>query len=180
MKIIYAGKNVDVTEALKNVTGEKLSKLGKYFDEDIEGTVTYSTERDRHTIEVTIHLPDTILRAEEETYDMYESLDRVVDILERQVRKHKGKLKTKYRNTETIRFENIAPLTEEEQKEEDNGPKIVRTKRFLLKPMTSEEAVLQMELLNHDFFVYMDGDTGDTNVVYKRKDGNYGVIEPEF
>lgn len=178
MKIIYAGKNIDVTEALKDVTAKKLNRLEKYFDEDIEGTVTYTTEKDRHTIEVTINLPDTILRAEEETYDMYESLDRVVDILDGQIRKHKGKLKAKYRNTETIRFENIASLTEAEKKEE--GPKIVKTKRFLLKPMTSEEAVLQMELLNHDFFVYMDGDTGETNIVYKRKDGNYGAIEPEF
>ncbi len=178
MKIIFAGKNIDVTEALKNVTTEKLSRLDKYFDKDIEGTVTYSTEKDRQKIEVTIELPDTLLRAEEETYDMYESLDKVIDILEGQVRKYKGKLKAKYRNTDTIRFDNIAPLTKEEEEEE--GPKIVRTKRFFLKPMTSEEAVLQMELLNHDFFVYMDGETGDTNVVYKRKDGNYGVIEPEF
>ncbi len=177
MRLIFAGKNMDVTQALKSVTEEKLSRLDKYFDEDIEGHVTYSTERDRHTIEVTINLPDTIIRAEEETYDMYESLDKVVDILEKQIRRHKGKLKAKYRNTETIRFENIKPLQDEE---EENGPKIVKTKRFLLKPMNSEEAVLQMELLGHDFFVYMDGDTGETNVVYKRKDGNYGVIEPEF
>lgn len=177
MKLIFAGKNMDITQALKDITSEKMSKLDKYFDEDIEGHVTYSTEGDRHKIEVTINLPGTILRAEEETYDMYESLDKVVDILEGQIRKYKGKLQARYRNTDTIRFENIKPLEEEE---EDNGPKIVRTKRFILKPMTPEEAVLQMELLNHDFFVYMDGDTGETNVVYKRKDGNYGVIEPEF
>ncbi len=178
MKLIFAGTNVDVTEALKNVTEERLSRLNKYFNEDIEGNVTYSTERDRHRIEVTIYLPDTIIRAEEETYDMYDSLDKVVDRLEAQIRKHKDKLKTKYKNTETIRFENIAPL--EEKALEEDGPKIVRTKRFILKPMTSEEAVLQMELLGHDFFVYMDGETGETNVVYKRKDGNYAVIEPEL
>lgn len=179
MKLVYAGKNMDVTEALKNVTADKLSRLDKYFDKDVVATVTFTAERDRHTIEVTIDLPQTIIRAEVETYDMYESIDKAIDILERQVRKHKGKLRARYRNTDTIRFDNIV-LTKEEEAVEDDAPKIVRTKRFVLNPMTPEEAVLQMELLGHDFFVFMDGDSGDTNVVYKRKDGNYGLIAPEF
>lgn len=178
MKLVFAGKNMDVTEALKNVTADKLTRLDKYFDKDVVATVTFTAERDRHTIEVTIDLPQTIIRAEVETYDMYESIDKAVDILERQVRKHKGKLKARYRTTDTIRFDNIQ-LTEGEM-EEENLPKIVRTKRFLLNPMTAEEAALQMDLLGHNFFVYMDGDTGNTNVVYKRKDGNYGLIAPEF
>lgn len=180
MNLIFAGQNIDVTDALKNVTVEKLEKLNKYFHDDINGTVTYSTESDRHTVEITINLPRTIIRVEEQTYDMYESLDRAVDVLERRIRKHKSKLQTKYRNAEnqSIRFENIAAL-EKEEKESDE-PKIVKTKRFFLKPMTSEEAVLQMDLLGHNFFVFMDGETGETNVVYKRKDGNYGLIEPEI
>ncbi len=179
MKLVFAGKNMDVTEALKNVTADKLAKLDKYFDKDVVATVTFTTERDRHTIEVTIDLPQTIIRAEVQTYDMYESIDKAIDILEGQIRKHKGKLRARYRNTDTIRFDNIE-LLEEDKSGEEEGPKIVRTKRFTLNPMTPEEAVLQMELLGHDFFVFMDGDSGDTNVVYKRKDGNYGLIAPRI
>jgi len=178
MKLVFAGKNMDVTEALKNVTADKLARLDKYFDKDIVATVTFTTERDRHTIEVTIDLPQNVIRAEVQTYDMYESIDKAIDILEGQIRKHKGKLRARYRNTDTIRFDNIE-LLEEEKATEDTGPKIVRTKRFTLNPMTPEEAVLQMDLLGHDFFVFMDGDTGDTNVVYKRKDKNYGLIAPQ-
>lgn len=178
MKLVYVGKNIEVTEALKNITEEKLSKLDKYFDEDIVATVTFGTQKERHTIEVTIDLPQSKIRAEVETFDMYESIDKSIDILEKQVRKYKGKLKSKYRNTDTIRFENIIPM--EETVEEDEGPKIVRTKRFTLNPMNAEEAVLQMELIGHDFYVFMNGDTGEANVVYKRKDGNYGLILPQL
>lgn len=178
MKLNYTGKNMDITDALRDVTNKKLSKLDKYFQEDIEGNVTFSSEKNRKIIEVTINLPGTIIRAEESTDDMYVSIDKAVDILERQIRKYKTKLQKRYKNGQTIRFENVIPLTKDEK--EDEGPKIVRRKRFMLKPMLSEEAVLQMELLRHNFYVYMDADTGDVNVVYKRNDGNYGLIEPEF
>src|SRR5699024_3887500 len=123
-------------------------------------------------------LPGTILRAEEATDDMYATIDKVVDILERQIRKHKTKLQNRYQDGRTIRFENIAPLTREE--EEKEKPKIVKTKRFDMKPMDVEEAVLQMELLRHNFFMFLNAETDDLNVLYKRKDGNYGLIEPEF
>ena len=106
---------------------------------------------------------------------MYAAIDKAVDILERQIRKHKTKLQRRYINGETIRFENIEPLQEEEDR-----PKVVRTKRFDMKPMSVEEAILQMELLRHNFFVFMNADSDDINVLYKRKDGNYGLIEPEF
>ena len=178
MKLNYTGKNMDITDALRDVTNKKLSKLDKYFQEDIEGNVTFSSEKNRKIIEVTINLPGTIIRAEESTDDMYVSIDKAVDILEREIRKYKTKLQKRYKNGQTIRFENVVPLTKDEK--EDEGPKIVRRKRFMLKPMLSEEAVLQMELLRHNFYVYMDADTGDVNVVYKRNDGNYGLIEPEF
>ena len=161
----YAGKNMDVTDALRNVTEKKMGKLDKYFQKDIEGNVTFSSEKNRKIIEVTINLPGTIIRAEESSDDMYASIDKAVDVLERQIR--------------TIRFENVLPLEQEDNPDED-VPKLVKTKKFFLKPMTSEEAVLQMELLGHNFFVYMDGDTGSVNVVYKRKDNNYGLIEPEI
>ncbi len=178
MILNYTGKNMDITDALRDVTNKKLSKLDKYFQKDIEGNVTFSSEKNRKIIEVTINLPGTIIRAEESTDDMYVSIDKAVDILERQIRKHKTKLQKRYKNGETIRFENVMPLTTNE--EEDEGPKIVRRKRFMLKPMVSEEAVLQMELLRHNFYVYLDAETGDVNVVYKRNDGNYGLIEPEL
>lgn len=176
MKLNFTGKNMEVTEALKDITEKKLGKLDKYFQKDAEGNVTYSVERNRKIIEVTINLPGTILRAEEATDDMYASIDKAVDVLERQIRKHRTKLQKRYNNGETIRFENIIPLAEED----DDKPKVVKTKRFDMKPMNVEEAVLQMELLRHNFFIFMNADSDDLNVVYKRKDGNYGLIEPEF
>lgn len=175
MKMNYAGKNIEVTDALRDITEKKLGKLDKYFEKDIEGNITFSTEKNRKIIEVTINLPGTIIRAEESTDDMYASIDKVVDVLERQIRKYKTKLQDRYKNNKTIRFENVMDLN---SKEKDDAPKIVRTKRFGLKPMDSEEAILQMELLGHNFFVFRDADTEETHVVYKRKDGNYGLIEP--
>ena len=177
MRMNYTGKNVEVTEALRDVTEKKLTKLDKYFQKDIEGNVTFSTQKNRKIIEVTINLPGTIIRAEESSDDMYASIDKAVDVLERQVRKHKTRLQKRYKNTETIRFENVMPLAVEE---DSDKPKLVKTKKFTLKPMSSEEAILQMELLRHNFFVYLDGDSDEVGVVYKRKDGDYGLIEPEL
>lgn len=179
MKMNYTGKNVDVTEALKDVTEKKMARLDKFFQDDVSGNVTFSTEKNRKIIEVTINLPGTIIRAEESSDDMYVSIDKAVDVLERQIRKHKTKLQRRYKNNETIRFDNVVELSPEEGLDEDK-PKIVKTKRFMLTPMTEEEAVLQMELLRHNFFVFMDGDTGEVKVVYKRKDNNYGLIEPQL
>lgn len=175
MKLNFTGKNMEVTEALKDVTDKKFGKLEKYFQENIEGDVVFSTEKNRQIIEVTINLPGTILRAEEASDDMYAAIDKSVDVLERQIRKHKTKLQRRYNNGETIRFENVMPL-----EEEDDRPKVVKVKRFDMKPMSVEEAILQMELLRHNFFVFMNADSDDLNVLYKRKDGNYGLIEPEF
>lgn len=177
MNLNFAGKNVEVTQALKDVTEKKLGKLEKYFQKDIVGNVTFSTEKNRKIIEVTINLPGTILRAEESSDDMYASIDRTVDILERQIRKYKTRLQKRYQNNETIRFENVVPLPVSDETEK---PSLVKRKRFTLKPMSSEEAILQMELLRHNFFVYQDAETEDISVVYKRKDGNYGLIQPEI
>jgi putative sigma-54 modulation protein len=158
MKLNFTGKNMEVTEALKDVTEKKLSKLDKYFQEDAEGSITYSVERNRKIIEITINLPGTILRAEESSDDMYASIDRAVDVLEGQIRKYKTKLQRRFNNGETIRFENIVPLNDEL---EQDRPKVVRTKRFDMKPMNVEEAILQMELLRHNFFVFMNADSDD-------------------
>jgi len=177
MKLIYTGKNVEVTQALKDVTDKKFGKLDKYFQAEVVGNVTFSTEKNRKIIEVTINLPGTILRAEESSDDMYASIDKTLDILERQIRKYKTKLQRRFQNNETIRFDNIPSLPVDDNEEK---PKVVRRKKFALKPMSVDEAILQMELLRHNFFVYIDADDEEMTIIYKRKDGNYGVIEPEI
>ncbi len=177
MKLIFTGTNMEITDALKEIAEKKFGKLDKYFEEDVEANVTFSVEKERQILEVTINLPGTILRAEEASDDMYATIDRVIDILERQIRKHKTKLQKRYQDGRTIRFENIPPLTKEEKEEK---PKVVKTKRFDMKPMNVEEAILQMELLRHNFFMFLNAESDDLNVLYKRNDGNYGLIEPEF
>ncbi len=177
MKITISGKNMAVTDALRDVTERKMSKLDKYFFEDVPVDVTLSVEKNRQIIEVTIPFSGAIIRAEESTDDMYQSIDKVIDVLERQIRKHKTKLQKKSKGFETIRFENIQSLPVGENGKEAS---IVRTKRFAMKPMDAEEAVLQMELLRHAFYVFRNAESDEVNIVYKRKDGNYGLIEPEF
>lgn len=174
MLLNFVGKNIELTESLKNVAEKKFSKLDKYFSEEAEARVVFSTVREQQTVEVTIFLPKTIIRAEETTDDMYSSMDNAVDALARQIRKHKTKLKRRYQNNETIRFDEIA---EKEKEKEETENKIVKRKNFELSPMNEEEAILQMELLNHNFFVFLDADTEAISIVYKRKDGNYGKIE---
>lgn len=177
MKMTISGKNMAVTDALKDVIEKKMGKLDKYFYQDVPANVTLSVEKNRQIIEVTIPFSGAIIRAEEATDDMYQSIDKVVDVLERQVRKHKTKLQKKNKGFETIRFENIQALPSQGNEKE---PSIVKTKKFAMKPMDAEEAVLQMELLRHAFYVFRNSETNEVNVVYKRKDGNYGLIEPEF
>ncbi|HZK37591.1 MAG TPA: ribosome-associated translation inhibitor RaiA [Clostridia bacterium] len=176
MKAIVSGRNMSVTDALRDTIQSKLGKLDRFFYRELEAQVTLSVEKNRHIIEVTIPFNGSILRAEEATEDMYRSIDGVVDKLTRQLGKQKNKLENRINRYETIRFENIK-VDEEDDMEE---ARIVRTKRFLIKPMDPEEAVLQMELLGHNFFVFVDAETDDVNVVYKRRDGDYGLIEPYF
>lgn len=178
MKLTISGKNLDITEGIRNMTEKKFDKLERYFFKDVEARITLNVEKERHIVEVTIPFAGTILRAEEETASIYDSIDNSVDILERQIIKHKSKLQKRKHTGETIRFENVPTM--ERIKEEDNEPKIVKMKSFPMKPMSPEEAVLQMELLRHGFYVFSNADTDAVNVVYKRKDGNYGLIEREF
>ncbi|MEY7999278.1 ribosome-associated translation inhibitor RaiA [Clostridium sp. Mt-5] len=175
MKITVTGKNIVITDALKNVVRKKLSRLDKYFNPDVEAHATLSVQKNRQKIEVTIPFAGVILRGEEENEDMYASIDLVLDKLEGQIRKQKTKL-LRRNNSKSLRFQFI----QNDVEEDDEEHKIVRTKRFAVKPMSSEEAVLQMELLGHSFFVYRDAENGEVNVVYRRRDGNYGLIEPEF
>jgi putative sigma-54 modulation protein len=176
MKVNVIGKNMEITEALKNIIEKKISKFDRYFNPDVEAKTTLSVQKNRHTIEITIPFNGVILRAEEQNDDMYASLDLAVDKLERQIRKHKTKLEKRVHG-DSLKFQGIPKY---ENTEEDDDIKIVRTKKFAFKPMSAEEAVLQMELVGHSFFVYMNDDTSEVNVVYKRKDGNYGLIESEF
>ena len=171
MKLQFIGKNIEITDALKEITAKKFEKLDKFFSKDIEGKVTFSSVKNDKIFEATIYLPNsTILRAEESTSDMYTSIDIVLDNLERQIRKNKTKLQKKYQALETIRFEKSSEPVEEEE------PKIVRVKNFDVATMSEEEAILQIELLNHDFFIFKNAKDSKTNVLYKRKDGNYGLI----
>lgn len=176
MKIIIKGKNISITDSLKNAVNKKLSKLDKYFNPNVEAQVTLSVQKKNQIVEVTIPFNGVILRGEESNNDMYTSIDLVVDKLEGQIRKQKTKLLKRKRSADSLKFQFIP----DQNDTEDEEHKIVRTKRFAVKPMSPEEAVLQMELLGHNFFVYQEARSGEVNVVYRRKDGDYGLIEPEF
>jgi len=172
MKIIAKGKNIEVTPALKEYVEEKIGKLTRYLENIREAVATLSVEKERHTVEVTIYVNGNgiILRGEETSHDMYASLDLVIEKLERQIEKYKTRLNRKVSPKDLV-----AP-----QFTENEIGKVVKTKRFAVKPMDVQEAVLQMNLLAHDFFVFFNAHSEEVNVIYKRKDGNYGLIEPEF
>jgi len=172
VNIQVRGRNVEVTEALKDYISKRVGKVEKYLDNIREAQVTLAVERGFHRVEVTIPVNGIILRGEESTPDMYASVDLVVEKLEKQVQKHKGRL--------FKRLGKAVGETPGERFADYDYPQIVRTKRFAIKPMTVDEAVLQMNLLGHSFFVFSNSDTEQVNVLYKRKDGNYGLIEPEF
>jgi putative sigma-54 modulation protein len=176
MKFIVSGKNMEVSEALKGRVMKKLGKLDRFFHPDTEVHVTMAVEKNRHIMEVTIPFNGVVLRAEESNDDMYQSIDRVLDILERQIRKYRTKLEKKLHEG-AFEPENFM-INEDIQ--EENEFKIVKSKKFAIKPMNVEEAILQMNLLGHEFFMFSNADTQEVNVVYKRKDKNYGLIEPEY
>lgn len=176
MNVKVRGKQIEVTNALRQHVEKRIGKLEKYFDKLEEAQVTLSVEKDRHRVEVTIPVDGIILRGEEESGDMYSSVDMVIDKLEKQIRKHKTRLAKK------IRSNSLRELAAQgdDGVEEEEEPKILRTKRFTIKPMPVDEAIMQMNLLGHNFFVFSNAETEQVNVVYRRKDGNYGLIEPEF
>lgn len=173
MKIVVTGKNIPITDALRNAIDSKLSKFERYFKQEIEAYVTLEVNKNRQIIEALLAVDGINVRAEDASNDMYTSIDGVVDKLANQITKFKTKLEKKHKMHETIRFEQIPDYENEEEE-----IKIVRTKRFDVKPMSPEEAVLQMELLGHGFFVFTNAITEELNVVYKRKQGQYGLIEP--
>jgi putative sigma-54 modulation protein len=174
MNYIISGKNIEVTEALKSAVQDKLSKLEKYFAEDTDAQVTFSVEKDRQKIEVTIPMKGHIIRAEQVSDDMYVSIDLVLEVIERQVTRHRKKLIDKAQNAAYLNDAFI-----DEEAEDDEDIKIVRSKKFEVKPMYPEDACIQMDLLGHNFFVFVNAETDEVNVVYKRKGNTYGLIEPE-
>ena len=175
MRYTISGKNINITPGLKDAVESKLGKLECYFSPDTEVQVTLSVEKGRQKIEVTIPVKGSIIRAEQDSNDMYVSIDLVEEIIERQIKKYKTKIVDKKQSA--LAFSEAFLQEEAEQEETVN---IVKTKRFAMKPMDAEEACVQMELLGHNFFMFLNADTNEVNVVYKRKGNSYGLIEPEF
>ena len=175
MKFIISGKNITVTEGLKTAVQDKLSKLERYFTPDTEVVVTLSVEKERQKIEVTIPVKGNIIRSEQVSNDMYVSIDLVEEVIERQLRKYKNKIVDKQQAAA-----NFQKAYLDKDYDEDEEVKIIRTKKFGIKPMYPEDACVQMELLGHNFFVFYNAETEQVNVVDKRKGNTYGLIEPEF
>lgn len=179
MKFNIAAKNIELTKGLKTTVEEKLSKLERYFKDDTIVNVTMSVEKDRQKIEVTIPVKGHIIRSEQVTNDMYASIDMVEEVIERQMRKYRTKLANRYNHVkEPIGFNEDYLAVDVDDEEEEI--EIIKSKKFGIKPMYPEDACIQMELLGHGFYVFMNAQTEEVNVVYKRKDGAFGLIEPEF
>ncbi len=176
MRITITGRNIDLTNGLKHQVEKKLGKLEKYFIPDAEVRVVLSRIKDLEKVEVTIPTKSGLVRAEEATDDFYASIDLVEEAIERQIKKYRTKLIDRRQSAPT--FSDLFLEDEEELPDEDI--RIVKNKKFEIKPMDPEEACLQMELLGHNFFVFLNGETEAVNVVYKRRDGSFGLIEPEF
>ena len=174
MQYIISGKNIDVTEGLKSAIYDKIGKLERYFTQDTEVHVTLSVEKERQKIEITIPMKGNIVRAEQVSNDMYVSIDLVEEIIERQLKKYKNKIVDKQQGSGSF-----SKMYVENDYMDDEDVKIVRTKKFDIKPMYPEDACIQMELLGHNFFVFINAETDQVNVVYKRKGDTYGLIEPE-
>ena len=174
MRITITGRNIELTEGLKAAVEEKLSKLEKYFTPDTDVFVTLSVEKERQKIEVTIPVKGNIIRSEQVSNDMYVSIDLVEEVIERQLRKYKEKIVAKQQDGGNFKKEFL-----EKESEPLDEVRIIRTKRFDMKPMYPEDACIQMELLGHNFFVFCNAENEEVNVVYKRKGNTYGLIEPE-
>lgn len=176
MKFIISGKNIDITPGLRAAVEDKIGKLEKYFTPETEVHATLSVEKERQKIEVTIPVKGNIIRSEQVSNDMYVSIDLAAEVIERQLKKYKNKFRTAQQSGGTS-FK--TDFFEKDYLEEEEEVKIVRTKKFDIKPMYAEDACIQMELLGHDFFVFCNAETDQVNVVYKRKANTYGLIEPE-
>ncbi|MGN0142773.1 MAG: ribosome hibernation-promoting factor, HPF/YfiA family [Roseburia sp.] len=176
MRIKITGKNIELTDGLKSAVENRLSKLEKYFTPDTDAYVTLSVEKERQKVEVTIPMKGNYIRSEQVSNDMYVSIDLVEEVIERQLKKYRNKLVTKQQNAGALFKQEFL----DGAAEEDEEIKIIRSKKFDMKPMYPEDACVQMELLGHDFYVFVNAETEEVNVVYKRKGNTYGLIEPEY
>lgn len=170
MQVAVRGKNIEITNALRDYVERKVGKLERFVDIPMNAQVNLYVERGRHIVEVTAALNGLLLRGEEATGDMYASIDLVSEKLEKQVLKYKARFRKRGKEN---------GISEAEAPAETDGH-VVKTKRFPVKPLTVEEAIVQMNLLSHDFFVFANAETDRVNVLYRRKDGDYGLLEPEL
>ena len=175
MKFIILGKNIEVTPGLRSAVEEKIGKLERYFNPQTEVHVTLSVEKERQKIEVTIPVKGNIIRSEQVSNDMYVSIDLVEEVIERQLKKYKNKIIAQKQSASFFKQDFI-----EKEYMDEEEIRIIRTKKFDIKPMYPEDACIQMELLGHSFFVFCNAETDQVNVVYKRKGNTYGLIEPDY
>lgn len=174
MKFIILGKNIEVTPGLRSAVEDKIGKLERYFNPETEVHVTLSVEKERQKIEVTIPVKGNIIRSEQVSNDMYVSIDLVEEVIERQLKKYKNKIIAQKQSAGFFKQDFI-----EKEYMDEEEIRIIRTKKFDIKPMYPEDACIQMELLGHSFYVFCNAETDQVNVVYKRKGNTYGLIEPE-
>ena len=175
MKYVIIGKNMEVTPNLDEAVRDKLGKLDKFFAPDTTAHVTLSVDKDRHKIEVTIPVKGSIIRSEQVSNDMYVSIDLVEEVIERQIKKYKGKLIRRHQGGSSFKKEFL-----DRPEPAEDTVRIVRQKQFEIKPMYPEDACVQMELLGHNFFVFINAETEQVSVVYKRKGNTYGLLEPDL
>lgn len=178
MEISVRGKNLEITPALRQYAEKRISKIEKFFEGQVSAHAVISQERGRYLAEVTVAIDGLLLRGEEVSGDAFASVDLVLEKLEKQIEKFKTRINKRLRVAR--RVAGGRPETAAEEMEQEDRPRVVRVKRFAFKPMNVEEAILQMDLLGHGFFVFTNAETDQVNVVYRRRDGNYGLIEPEF
>lgn len=176
MKVNITSKNMNASDHLKETIESKLDRLGKYFSNEIEANVTLTMEKGRQKIEATINANGTIFRAEETANDAYNGIDRIVEKLSSQMSRFKTKLQRKHKDNKDLQFAELPDVADEELEE----MRVVRRKKFDLMPMSVDEAIMQMELLEHTFFVFLNMETDSVNVVYKRRDNDYGLLETRY
>ena len=174
MKIIITSRKTEIKDREKELIEKKIGKLAKFFDDDTEATVTVSSQKNDKIAEVTIHAAGYVYRAEDRNGDLLDAIDKIEANIDRQIRKHKTRLE------KAIKRDAFVPVAEEPEIPEEKEFNIIRTKIHHLKPMSPEEAILQMNLIGHEFFVFFNAGTDTTDIVYKRKDGNYGLIETKI
>jgi putative sigma-54 modulation protein len=179
MQITTTFRHLDPSDALKSYAEEKLERVNKYIDEPVVAQVFMTVEKIRHCAEVTITAKGITIKASEETNDMYSAIDAVVDKIERQLRRYKERIKDHKPTSESLDRQVKKSIVAAESIDQQLEPVVIRSKTFSIKPMSVDEAVMQMDLLHKDFLVFTDSVTDSINVVYRRKDGNYGLIEPQ-